>query len=296
MKMKPRRIMVLLAFLSLVLSLANVTSTRASSGDDSLAKNLAKIKKQVAAQQHDFDWTRQAWTAEDRPYMLVQAHVDQAIAQGQKPDSLLVQCRAEALAHPDDTKLLFRWAYAAYLAASQVELTPSQADLRLETPGSIDSVQGFMIKKYVPSYQYARLLFLLLNFNSIDSRTEYLGDRLLQRNPNDKEVKYDMILFRSWDSRPSVRQQAQQEAEQLAQQGSPEGYWILANIYYRMWNVSKMPPTDTARTQPIAEKAVAALRRYVQLAPLQSGKRKLAQRQITNIEQDQSQIAAGTYR
>lgn len=301
--MKLGKIMLILALLSL--GGAAVISAPSSNHDSEysnsssnydLAKNLAKFKKIVYAQRHDYDWTREAWTADDHPYLLIQANVDRVIAQGQNPETLLVQCRGEALAHPGDTKALFRWGYAAYRAALQVELPPEQAYLRFETPGSIYSVQSFMMKKYAPSYQYARLLFLLLNFDGPDSRTGDLGKRLLQRNPNDKEVKYDMLLSRSWDLNPLVRQQAQQEAEQLAQQGSPDGYRILAGIYLRMFTISKYPHPDIAKTQPIADKAIAALRRYVQLAPLQSGKRKSAQRQIKDIEQDQARISAGTYR
>ncbi len=300
--MKLGKIMLTLSLLGLVHAAAisapssNHDSEYSASTNYDLAKNLAKIKKIVYAQRHDFDWTREAWTADDHPYLLVQNNVDNAIAQGQKPETLLVQYRGEALVHPDDTKALFRWGYAAYRDASQVEVAPSQAYLRFETPGSRNSVQGLMMKKYVPSYQYARLLFLLLNFNAPDSRTGDLGERLLQRSPNDKQVEYDMLIFRSWDSRPAVKQQAQLEAEQLAQQGSAEGYWVLAGIYLRMFTISKFPHADKARTQPIANKAVAALRRYVQLTPPQSGKRKAAERQIIEIEQDQGRIAAGTYR
>lgn len=302
MKMKLGKIMLILALLSLggaaVTSApsSNHDSEYSSSSNYDLAKNLEKIKKIVYAQRHDYDWTREAWTADDHPYLLVQANVDKAIEQGQKPDSLLAQCRSEALAHPDDTKALFRWGYAAYRAASQVELPPEQAYLRFETSGSVYSVQSFMMKKYSPSYQYARLLFLLLNFDGPDSRTGDLGKRLLQRNPSDKEVKYDMLLSRSWDLNPLVRQRAQQEAEQLAQQGSPDGYRILAGIYLRMFTISKYPHPNIARTQPIADKAIAALRRYVELAPPQSGRRKSAQSQIRDIEQDQARITAGTYR
>lgn len=300
--MKLGKLMLTLALLGLVHVAAmsapssNHDSEYSASTNYDLAKKLAKIKRIMYAQRHDFDWTREAWTADDHSYLLVQDNVDSAISQGQKPETLLVRYRGEALVHPDDTKALFRWGYTAYRAASQVEVAPSQAYLRFETPGSINTVQGLMMKKYVPSYQYARLLFLLLNFDAPDSQTGDLGWRLLKHSPNDKQVEYDMLVFRSSDSRPAVRQQARLEAEHLAQQGSPEGYWVLAGIYLRMFTITKFPHADKARTQPIADKAVAALRRYVQLTPPQSGKRKAAERQIIEIEQDQARITAGTYR
>lgn len=300
--MKIGSLMLTLALLGLVHVAAmsapstNHDSEYSASTNYDLAKNLAKIRKIVYAQRHDLDWTREAWTADDHPYLLVQDNVDSAIAQGQKPETLLARYRGEALAHPDDVKALFRWGYTAYRAASQVEVAPSQAYLRFETPRSINSVQGLMMKKYVPSYQYARLLFLLLNFNAPYSQTGDLGERLLQHSPGDKQVKYDMLVFRSSDARPAVRQQTRLEAEHLAQQGSPDGYWVLADIYLRMFTISKFPHADKVRTQPIADKAVAALRRYVQLTPPQSGKRQAAERQIIKIEQDQAQIVAGTYR
>lgn len=284
--------MVLLVLFRLVIAMP----ASASSDDYDLAKNLAKIKKMVYAQRHDYDWTQETWTADDQPYLLIQANIDKNITNGQNPDDLLMQCRKEALADPNNTKALFRWAYAAYRAASQVELAPSQVYLRFETPGSIYSVQTFMMKNYAPSYHYTRLLFLLLNSDNVDSRTGELGQRLLKRNPDDKEVRYDMLVFKSWDSRPQVRRQAEQEAEHLAQQGSLGGYWVLADMYLRMLNVSRTQFPNAASTQTIANKAIEALGHYVQLAPLQSGKRKLAQEQIKKVKQDQSDIVAGTYR
>ena len=306
MKMRAYRILAILVLLSSgTATIADHTKTVAdptnhdrdysSKGHYNLAKNLTEIKKIVYAQRHDYDWTQKAWTVNDKSYLLIEANVDKAITQGQKPDSILAQYRSTALAHSDDTKALFRWGYAAYRAASQVELSPAKAYLRFETPGSIYSVQSFMVKNYVPSYRYARILFLLSNFGAIDSQTQKLGERLLQHNPSDKDVKYDMLALSSWDSHPSVRQQALRDIKQLAHQGSPEGSWLLAGIYERMLNVSKMPHPDIVTTQPIADNLVAALTKYVQLAPPQSGKRELAQKRIAEIRKDQTAIADGTY-
>ena len=289
----------------MLLSLGIVVSTNAApsatspgniaSSNSDLARNLAKDKKIAFAQRHDYDWMQKVWTVNNKPYLLIQASVDKAIMQGQKPDSILAQYRGVALTHPDDAKALFRWGYAAYRAASQVELSPEKAYLRFETPGSIYSVQSFMVRDYVPSYQYTRILFLLSNFGAINSQTQKIGKRLLQHNPNDKDVKYDMLALNSWDSHPSVRQKTLQDIKQLAQQGSPDAYWLWADIYGRMLNVSRMPHADSATTQPIADNLIAALTKYVQLAPPQSGKRELAQKRISEVQRDQAAISNGTY-
>ncbi|RYZ92627.1 MAG: hypothetical protein EOP06_03705 [Proteobacteria bacterium] len=110
-------------------------------------------------------------------------------------------------------------------------------------------------------YNWTRLRFLVDARNFPDTLLRPVGERLVQRDPKDYEVKYRLIdTFNPGESK-AEKKQALIYAHDLIRLNPKRasGYSALGGVYYRDWLLNKN------RTD--AGNAIAAYQRYLKIAP-----------------------------
>jgi tetratricopeptide (TPR) repeat protein len=131
------------------------------------------------------------------------------------------------------------------------------------------------------SYEYTRLHFLLESYffeELFYPSVKAAGERLLRRNPKDTEVKMRMCEVLSYDSTLAGRRRAVTLAKELIHVNpkSAVRYGYLGNVYYGLWIGSQQKPDRDA--------AIAAFRKYLQLAPTDARRSERMQRLIQLLE------------
>lgn len=210
------------------------------------------------------EWASEPWTGDDRPYQGIERDADKALASSWSVGNLLEQTSLLAKQKPNDPQAQFRWSYIAWQV---VQAQPKSYDWSSATQAiSVVLAHGISPK----TYSYARLRFLLTRQ---DPDMTGLGERLLQRNPNDVPVKYHLsdsysALFSERSQRshnhqvdPQLKQRALTLAEQViaADPSNPSYRSALAAVYVASWADNNNPED--------ASNAIAAYKQYLKLAP-----------------------------
>lgn len=205
----------------------------------------------------DYAWFNVPWTGNDQPYQNIRSEIDQALAKGQKPASVLQKYRTFAQQQPNSPQAIFGYGYAVY----EAETLPKGLN-EAEVFQDSCKVSELWMKVHGPhTYDYARLMFLHESLSSPTPDLIAVGKRLLARSPNDYEVEYGLATMASVSLKPTERAQALIYQQDLAQRfpNDPRQYRLLAEIYRG----------DAARTHSEAQAArsIAAYERYLALAP-----------------------------
>lgn len=241
-----------------------------------------------------FAWADESWSGDDGPYRRIRDEIDCLVTTGQKPEALALTYGVQARTRRSDPEAVFRWAYAAYVAASVPHLSVAEKYQRLGL-----SVSTMARPASPHSYQYDRIRYLLEVFISPvgDYHLIQMGERLLQREPNNREFFYDYVKNLSdggdaWD-RPYSRVHADlQKALSLAKtdlQAHPNDarlYRLIGDVYYAQWR------HDNAQAN--AQSATQAYRRYLQLTT-EPDNRTHAERSLVALQHGQVRWKDGSY-
>lgn len=193
-------------------------------------------------------WTTEPWMSDDRPYQAIRADIDSLVAKNKLTSALLEQYRREAAPKYTDPQALFRYAYAGYQMqrTHPVIYSPYYGDIFYHAPSP-------------HTYNYTRLRFLSSARFHEEPQLVALGKRLLQRNPNDREVRYWLVQC----YRPGLSEDEKKEALAQAQDylhrypGTPAAYSALASVYFSAWMIK--------RNRDDGQKAIAAFQEYLRL-------------------------------
>ena len=217
-------------------------------------------------------WTTEKWTADDKPYVEIRQNIDKAIASGHKPDALLKKYEGMAQKGKLSAQAQFRWAYAAWQARKAVDRYDDQRQ-RLWIPR-----RSFTRVASPRCYQYTRLRFLIEAWFLPTPRLKSVGERLVRRAENDYDVKAYMARILRTSTSLEERKKALAYAKDLVrlEPKRPSAYSTLGGVYFTSWLKTKNPDDG--------DKAVAAYRKYLDLAPRNAEWRPQAERLIHRIE------------
>lgn len=245
-----------------ILAVAVVVSVSCYSGNTNARHTfVAKMATDITAQQAQ-QWMRKDWTGDAKPYQMIERDIDQAIANGKNPKTLLEQDKKMAQKNPKDPQAQFRWGYAGWKM-----MTPTSGywEKHLYLDGVFEALDN------APSpntYEYARLRYLV---GPHSAQTVNLGERLLSKSgQKDIEVKSHLVgdyiqLIGAVNLRPeSLKPQLQTRAIALAKEvitarpSNAKYYASLGSVYVSCWTIS--------RSRKDASLGVTAYQEYLRLA------------------------------
>jgi len=223
-------------------------------------------------------WTVDSWTGDDKPYLEARTQIDRAILLGQNPSALLQSEEAKAKTNLNDSLAVFRWGYSA------CKVTFTQAKL-VDNMELMSHVEPYLRTAPSPhTYNYSRLLFLGINYGSQDYDAKPLGERLLQRDPQDDDVKYQMIACLLGYNKRTKADEAQAIAlGQSLLKNHPKSLGVhaqIANTYMAIWSSSYK--------QADANRAIAEYRVYQSLLAPSDPDRKYIAVTIKHIQDMQA--------
>jgi len=209
--------------------------------------------------QNAFSWRHETWTGDDKPYQNVRRTIDAAIAIGKSPERVVLQYEAEAGKNKKSSLEQFRWAYALW----KIGLRGATSEQR-EADDNNNRGAFFALAKIASpnTYNYARLRYLV-SYSS--GEQTMLGERLLQRDASDQEVKAHLALDYTTPGLEPFNSKAKTRGIELAKDliqsepKEPRNYAILAEVYYTAYYINGHHRQDASAT-------IAALRKYLTLA------------------------------
>ena len=218
-----------------------------------------------------WSWTLRPWTGDDKPFVQIRQEVKEALDKEEDKLALVKKYQAE-YADKEDAPSLFRWAYAAWVT----EIPGQDKSQRMRY--RIEPLQALRQVTLPDTYQYARLRFLYEMWNFKVPQLKYLGARLLKRNPDDFTVKFFFLRFLDPNKSAAERQQAISLANELVKENPTNAgaYTALADVYFSLW--------FDGGDKKAGKQAVAAYRKYLEVAPKDDYFRPQAQKIIDAIE------------
>lgn len=215
-------------------------------------------------------WMQDSLKGDDAAYQVIR---DEINLLGENPKQLaaaLPGFEKAARANPRDSKAVFRYVIAMWRNNEH----PQYGELR-----------DWMY--YAPSpnaYNYDRLRWLMLAYYNLpdDPQFKRLGERLLQRDPNDKFMHYWMQTLRSQsdslDDKEKNLSYALQQVKVHPKDATAQGN--LGGAYRDLWIITKK--------RSYANLTVGAYKKYLQMADKGASFRKDAQFWIQTIPKDQA--------
>jgi hypothetical protein len=242
----------------------------------SVCNTVAMVKADQS--QHEkwaamWSWTTASWGENDKSYQQMRTTIDNAIASGRKPQDLVELYAKQARQASNNPEVQFRWAYAAYLTAKQIDY--NQGEKVLDGPRI-----SLMAAPFPHSFEYARLVYLTLDYASFFAPfLQEVSKRLVRHSPSDTAVKYAAARNLIYSTNPADRNLAYQYAHELLvtkpDWSSPHG--LQGFIYYKRWQTSK--------SKEVASKSIAEYQQYLRLDTLQDpGFRKQVQETIAEMQ------------
>jgi hypothetical protein len=141
---------------------------------------------------------------------------------------------------------------------------------------------GFVASPH--AYEFARLRFLMEAWGAPFPQLEKLGQRLVHRNPQDYDVKYYLVQVLCTVPTPEAKQQALGYVREFMRANPKKiSYWLnLGAVYNFSWYQSR------GKNRADGKNAIAAYRKYLQLAPADDKKRKGVNEEIAYIQKRQA--------
>ncbi len=153
-----------------------------------------------------------------------------------------------------DAPTVYRFAYASYRAEQYDALYAKSED---------DSLARGMLPRLPLPYNYlvARLRFLMESEGFPEPYLKVVGERLLQRNPNDYRVEYVLETLLDPSLSEAEKARAFYYANDLVHRypSKPEVYGLCAKNYYIAWLATKSPAD--------AKYAIVLYQKYLSIAP-----------------------------
>jgi hypothetical protein len=223
-------------------------------------------------------WTKEAWTGDDKPFIAIRNDIDTAVVHAPtgKLSALVHKYEAVALKKPADAKAQFAWGYAAVRARKAgYDFSDRQWGVPLNISFNLAEVPS------PRSYQYNRLRFLVALWWREFPQLKGLGFRLLRRNAQDYDVKYYLTRILS-SGNDSEQQKAIGYAQDLVrmQPKRPSAYEALGSACWLAFR-----GTDN---RAIADKSIAAYRKYLQLIPANDKSRPQVESLIKVIQEQKA--------
>ena len=200
-------------------------------------------------------WQQETWSSDDKPYQQIRQEVEASFTSGKPAVQLAEEYRKEAQNNPKSPLAQFHWAYAIWKT-----LTPTSSSAEKQTNG----IGAFFTLAYTLSpdtYNYARLRYLL-SYQYQNGDQTVLGERLLQRDTQDAEVKAHLAL--DYTGKPyslASKTRAIQLSREMIQ-ANPKCsrcYAIRAEAYYTAYY-------ENGRHRKDGLAVIAALKEYLSLA------------------------------
>lgn len=221
-------------------------------------------------------WLNAPWTDNDQPYQRIRLSIDQAISHGANPFNLLKQRQKELEKAPGNFQTQFAYYYTAYQAVTW----PKRADDKGFDVLLLGNLFIAIIRTPHPhTYNYVRLAFLCGEYNFNDPNRKSVGLRLVQRDPNDYDVKYYTTNILVASPLPSDRAIAMKYANDLVTNypniASPHA--MAGYIHYQSWLRS--------RNKRDSAEAISQYQQYLLLAPAKAGFRRQAENFIKQMQE-----------
>ena len=230
-------------------------------------------------------WAQAPWDANDKPFVAIRKRIDAAVAKGQKPEVLARRFKAQAqVSAPGapqfkifkrDAKAQFAFGYSSYLASQALIYNSERSQMALSNvPEALER------PAFPRSYQYARLMFLVMSKHPSDERLRWAGERLVQRNPKDYAAKRG--LARTLLYTTLLRKQEKMQALSLINsvlKANPKDAATQSTkgFFYYMTSKQSKDPAEV-------QKAIDGYRAYLALAPKNADFRPKARSYIAELE------------
>lgn len=215
-----------------------------------------------------WQWTEEEWTGNEAPYQELRNSIDSNKSQGKLKPEMIENYKALHQKKSDDPLAVFRWGYASFQATQSNPPVPQK---QLVAPNAFDTIPS------PHTYEYTRLRFLVGAHYNPDVHLQHVGERLLNRKPDDKDVMYYLIqCYKPWRS-TSEKQKAVSLAQDLvhAAPDRPGSYSALGGVYFSSWMAG--------HGKEDADKAVSAYQHYLRIAPQNYAWRRQAENIILYI-------------
>jgi len=155
----------------------------------------------------DWKWVKEAWTGSDAPYVNIRRSIDVELAKNSQPKRLRERYQITAAANPFDPQAQYAWAYAAVMTREVGYYFGHRY---------LSDVSAALAQPRSPkTYEYARLRFIILMRHGTWLQMKPLALRLLQRNPQDYNVKVHLVPLMAIRGSVSDQQKALVLAKQL---------------------------------------------------------------------------------
>ncbi|MGI4787894.1 MAG: hypothetical protein ACRYFS_03485 [Janthinobacterium lividum] len=222
-----------------------------------------------------FSWRHETWAGDDKPYQQIRQMIDTAIASGTSPMHLAEEYQKQAQHDSRSPLAQFRWGYSLWKTLTPKSTSHEQMTNGLGTFFSLAKIDS------PNTYDYARLRYLV-SYHS-GEQTE-LGERLLQRNTQDIDVKAHLALdYTAPGPEPyglKIKNRVIQLSKELIQANPKHaGYYsVLAEAYYTAYYQNGHHKQDALAT-------IFALKKYLSLANPNEYFYHVAETRIVDLEQ-----------
>jgi hypothetical protein len=230
----------------------------------------------------DPSWTKEKWTGNNQPWRAMRTELDNVVkTQVARKAELIAAAEAAFTKHPNDAKLLYRWAYLAYRFGIPNGKVSADTEYRL-----IRSKFLKVKSPQVPEYTRARFLIeawhLAGSYYSAEHLTE-AADRLIACDPNDRTVKflYAWLQVASRDLSRIDKALGYLDAVQRHNQAQGSPYPEALEYYRALLYWSRH---SAAKRKADAESAIAAFERYKETVKINKMERERVDRGIAAIK------------
>jgi len=198
-------------------------------------------------------WLSEPWTNNDRQFASARLGIQKLVKNGFDPSALAKKYAVIAQKNPANSLLIFRWGLATDYAAHDQNIVwepPYYRQLLLD----MAAVQS------PHSREFARMRFLIESRFTGETYLKKVGERLLQRDPNDTAVKIAMFPVLNVLTNPDDSNVALRYANDLivANPRNPVAYRKLGDVYYLI--------SIRTNTKQDSQKAIKAYQLYLKYA------------------------------
>lgn len=229
---------------------------------------------------YDSAWTREAWTADEAPYVTIRKEVE-AYTLGRrvsKTKTDLVGRTQGALtsvkANPKNPIILYRAAYYEYMLAG-LDYSPEARELLRKNGIAMSNLPS------PHSREYDRLRMLREGF--LNEAFLDLGERLYKLDPDDREVALKLAWTHARFG-PGSRERALEIATRLLKTGDPKAYPAIYFAYANAHDMAYAIGPDKANPRHMKE-SFWGYRKYIASGPDWRAKAIEAKRRLTEFEQ-----------
>lgn len=209
----------------------------------------------VQAKSH-YAWVSEKWSGDEIPYKQFRISVDNAVQQGQSP-AKLAEKYSDGKQDRQHPLAVFRWAYPAYLAEKQKGF-PERSQVMQDIRDYMQYATDFSPPH---NYEYDHLRFLAITHNEPIMQLAIMGERLVQRNPEDYEVRYLWGECMSTSSEYARTKNSVDNARILVKTfpKDPIAQLLLAGIYGSFAGEKKYQDSKTLDQATVAYQEVLSL-------------------------------------